>query len=45
MDSVNPEFALSDSKNECIRTLYLRLALVRWPFNSSSNALLTMYVS
>ena len=36
VDSVNPEFAPSNSKNECTRTEngfppYLRLALGRWP--------------
>ena len=37
MENVNPEFAQSDSKNECRRTVNafppcLTLALGRWPF-------------
>ena len=39
MENVNPEFARSDSKNQCRRTVNvfppcLRLALGRWPFRS-----------
>ena len=40
-DNGNPEFASSDSKNNCTRTKnifppYLRLALQRWPFKAQT---------